>query len=1378
MKRNQIIFLLIFAIALCPVCISAADTQGEAYAAFGTPEIDGAADEIWNTTNPYIIENVCGQASSEYKGFFKALWDNENIYILAKIYTDGYSDTARDVSGRDSVEFFISENGGSAEVYANGDYRISTDFGGEVFVENYDGNLQCKTSLFSGGFIAEIGVPLKTKVLSDEAKLGFAIRANAAETPDSAQTSYVWGTAGDAADRLYSSLEGVGILTLKNTVDITEFNEPIYKAHKNADKGECVPIDDVITTFDGRESGYPILHIEEYPAMAIENLAKVIGGSVNGTTLTKDGKSLTFTEGSRLAEDSSGHILLERAPKMWDGSLYVPISFIVPYLKYNMQYNRFAKRLEITTGTNYPQTAEKIFYAKDFGAAGDGVTDDGGAITKALNAAMNSGVPSRVELEAGKTYLIGERMDSWNYFTIEEAENLTFEGNGSTILFEKPTNSFICIANSKNVKVRNMDIDYKELCATQGKIISVDKAAGTFRLEIDEGYPLPADDEWVHYFLTDSRSGGWWFGQLYDSQEDRMKYTDVDNLFIDEVEPVPDRVYELTVRGGATGNIKYAETGDRFVLNTRFSAYDISDTERKGGSTSAIYMNRCSDIEIDGVYVYSTGWMFCGIGFSEGKTTFKNSGFKVKDGRLLCANSDGIHTWFNRGALVLENCTFMNNLDDHFNTYTQGGFVNKQIDTRTFQTEVEINGRQGDEVQVYNPSTKTYLGRAFIKAAEYDGNGGQIITLDRDFYTVQTQEDGYTSPTLIYNMDSASRGNSVTGCRFINSRRYAILNRAANSIFQDNEINGCGAGLAAMNELTSATKSEGGFPSTTTFRNNTITGMGNTYKYYPIEVRHWRAAADSSRAIDGILIEGNSIDVPNSLGAIYIDSVSDLYMINNTVKSDSKIRTATCPVKIVNCGVSMIDGLTVDYSDKVNCAMEIIGSSVDDGNIKNVSDVNSNVGQKYRINQYEHLTEDFESASAESILDKYMTAYQTEYSDLSISCETDDSRNSKVLKLKRTSDGTDKDSAYDNVILRLDLTDKANLRESSGRLYLQFDFKTAAYNGMRIDIIDKNYIKRVFMNVKPIDGNTSEINAVLGEDDDNNAVVRKLSEFTPGKWHNLKCVVNYAKQCIEYYLDSEYIGVMNFSEMQNVPQGAVGLFEIVSWNQADRTYLYDNFDIWYEECAKIKEIYCINKDGERLANDSAADAAAGIVVKFNTDMNEASLKKAAVLTANDGEVCINGEYDAQTNTYIITPKNGEEYFNADTMYTLSISKEAVSKDGYELENAEDFTFETAKGYTQVNNLAVSISENVYSEVNIKADVVSTVSDDDGAEIIFCGYKDKVLVYASIWNVPVTAGNMHLEKRFSVFENVEIDDLKVFAWDSGGIVPLCIPAGIK
>ena len=39
-------------------------------------------------------------------------------------------------------------------------------------------------------------------------------------------------------------------------------------------------------------------------------------------------------------------------------------------------YDRFGKTLEITTGTDYPDT-EVVFYARDFGAVGDGVTNDG-----------------------------------------------------------------------------------------------------------------------------------------------------------------------------------------------------------------------------------------------------------------------------------------------------------------------------------------------------------------------------------------------------------------------------------------------------------------------------------------------------------------------------------------------------------------------------------------------------------------------------------------------------------------------------------------------------------------------------------------------------------------------------------------------------------------------------------------------------------------------------------------------------------------------------------------------------------------------------------------------------------------------------------------
>lgn len=945
-------------VTLLPITsVYAVEEQLTVEAPFGTPIVDGKPDEIWENANYNPISKISSQGGGDaYKGWFKVMWDNDKMYVLARIYSKTLTNSDPSPWNNDSFEVFVNEKNDKSDKYQADDYQLRSDYTGFKSVSNYEiDKFEAKGQELDDGYYVELAFPLVTETLKADMKMGFDVQVNAAETLAVPKTVYRWS---ERLAAIYSNNSTMGSIVLKDSVQVKKFNEPVYESLAQAYTDEREPetfemVYGVNTTFDGKSFNYPILHITEYPAMAIEDLANVIGGTVeNGNTLVKGQYKLTFYENNRLATDEKGHFMLERKPKRWsDGRLYIPVSFVKPYLTYNMHYDRFGKTLEITSGENYPQEAQAVFYAKDFGAVGDGKHYDGRAITMALNAAMNCGVPSRVELEAGKTYLIEERVDNWSYFTIQDTDNLTFEGNGSKILFEKATNTFMNLSNCHNVKIKNMDVDYAEHNSAQGRIISVDKEEGSFLLEIDDNVPLPANDEWVHYYNQDARSGGWWFGQLYDSEKDRMKFTGADNLFVDKVEPVEGRIYKISILNGKNGNAKWAEVGDRFVLNTRFSAYDLKDSNaRQGGSTSAIWLDNCGDCLFEGVYVYSTGWMFCGIGFSTGKTTFRNSGFKQGDGRLLAVNSDGIHTWFNRGSLVLEDCTFMNNLDDHFNTYNQGGFVEKIIDSHTFKTQADMNAKIGDEVQVYNQNTKELLGRAFIKGYEkVSGSNARIVTLDRDFEGIESLETTLT-PSLLYNMESGSRGNSVRRCNFIYSRRYAILNRAANSLFEDCKIIDCGAGFAMQNELTTSTKSEGGFPSTCTLRNNTFDCENSTQGYYPIEVRHWKSTLGNSAAIDGILFENNNINVGNDRGLMFINAVQDLYMINNTVTNTTNANSKTNPIIITNCDISLIDGVNANIMGDPAAIITILGSRVDESNIRNINILYPNSqSKKYTI---------------------------------------------------------------------------------------------------------------------------------------------------------------------------------------------------------------------------------------------------------------------------------------------------------------------------------------------------------------------------------------------------------------------------------------------
>lgn len=240
--------------------------------------------------------------------------------------------------------------------------------------------------------------------------------------------------------------------------------------------------------------------------------------------------------------------MLEVEPVMYDGKLYVPATCVESYLAYQVEYNRFGKVMKISTGTDYPD-AEVFIYAKDYGTVGDGVHDDGPALLRAIDAAINCGKPAKVILEKGK-YLMGPRQDNYGVIILNSVNNIEIDGQGSEILLS-PVNSFIDIDNCANIKIRNLDVDYQELLFTQGTIKSVDVDNVSWVMTIQEGYPLPAtNNKWVNYFYGDGRTGGWWFGQLMDKNAQRLKFTAHDHYFVNSVEKVEgtERDYKITMR--------------------------------------------------------------------------------------------------------------------------------------------------------------------------------------------------------------------------------------------------------------------------------------------------------------------------------------------------------------------------------------------------------------------------------------------------------------------------------------------------------------------------------------------------------------------------------------------------------------------------------------------------------------------------------------------------------------------------------------------------------------------------------------------------------------------------------------------------------------
>ena len=959
MNKKITSLILALAMILCSVSSFAKDDEEKpqvkvAEAAYGTPVIDGEQDSVWNSTNYNVFDNVVGSDSTFYKGWFKVLWDEENMYMLAKVYSEQFSNMDDSPWENDSIEYFIDEDCMRTTTYFDDDYQLRIGFDSALSANNYDVNKMTGKAIRGDNYyIAELSFPYKTVTPYDGMEMGFDVQANASKMIGFARTLYAWNVKSGAPQANTSTH---GSLILRKSVAVKQFEEPVYEPRKievdfnGISQEETVKyLDNVTTTFDGKEYNYPIVLVNEHPSMEIGNLADVIGGKASGNTLTVGDVKLTYTEDSRLAQYGDGHLMLDRCPKRVNGKLYVPLNSLLPTTGWTVDYRRFNNAITIETGTNYPEP-EVTVNVKDYGAVGDGKAYDRDAVIAAFKAAAalaEAGTPSKLEFEAGKTYRINEKQDAFALFDLDNISNFTIDGNGSTILFERPTNSLINIEGCTNIKVKNIDVKYDERMIIWGYVKSVNEDGQSINIEIPEDSPLPADDAWAQYYCSNTSDGPWIFGNIMDSTDAVPRFLPFDALMIKSVEKVQGREYKVTFKSSIAMYSSLIQEGDRFPFKSRWNSYDFGEYN-KYGRPDFISVSYSKDVTVEGVKTTNSLLMLAPMSYNQGRITLKDCEMSLAPGAIITSSADGVHTSSNRFGVIIDNCTFENSFDDLINTEAYCGAVTKTVDSYIYETSRDMQCVVGDEIAFFNTSNHEIVGTAFLKEIEKTEDGKYRLTVDRKIDKVVSQENS-TVPTSMYNLDSANKGNIIRNSTFRNSRRHAYIIRSACSIIENNRMeNNAGAATEAANEI-HGTSNEGLVPSALTFRNNVVKSDGIGSQYVPLKVYSWNAQLGEQACIDGMLIENNIIDVPSMHGSISINSVTGLYMLNNTIKADKMLNESTQPVVISNSSIKMIDGLNFDYKQNVNAVITIAACEVDESNIKNINIIGSNTAVPYSI---------------------------------------------------------------------------------------------------------------------------------------------------------------------------------------------------------------------------------------------------------------------------------------------------------------------------------------------------------------------------------------------------------------------------------------------
>lgn len=911
----------------------------------GTPVVDGVIDSVWDKSELTLIDRKTVSGEIHYTGWMKVLWDADNLYVLAKIHTVNLDDSHQRAWNHDCVEVFVDENNAKTSTCENNDYQIRSNFKGLVSSKNYEPeNVKVATQVFDMGYVVEMAFPMKEIKLTSGKVLGFD--AQVYRTGNLGVTAQRYGWNSIKSD-ISSSTDTYGTLKLVEkysgaNIEVPEYQYPTTEfkvTGVNDDAPAPTLVSGVNARFDsGEEHIISVLHVNEYPCVEINDLAKIIGATVtNGNTITKNGKTVKYAAGERLLEDEKGHIIMQCAATSYQGQLYVPLSSLDTTFLLSTHYNRFDKIMDINP-PHSPKDAELIVYAKDYGAVGDGVTDDREAIMAAFYAATTSGVPSRLELDEGKTYFMSECMDSLHMFWLLGVSDFTLDGNGSTLIFDAPMNNFISINKCARVKIQDLNIEPAKKTVSQAKIVSVDADEMTINIIFDEeDMTLPAS-EWIS-----TLSGEYAFGQVIDPVKKHAKYLSRNHLKFDNIEKVGGLEYKLYVKSTYQDVMGDILPNDRMILLTDQQNYDLYMSSKAKWSDSSVNINNSGDIAFKNVNIYGTIHLAAGGSSNWGNLTFDGFNIVCKDGTIYSSSRDILHFMNGRGGILVQNCTFDGAGDDFMNTKCQTLTFSEKVGERTYRMDRATAERVGDEVVIVDLNSRMLLGRAFIEKVEFENTSSlnaekAVITLDRDIegiVTTASKQSGQTV-TSMYNVSASHTGTVVRNNTFLNGRRHLWLTRSANSLFEDNYVeNMNGSMVDARNE--NASFKEGAYPSAFTVRNNEYKCDGNAQAgLYPLNVESEGATNGCTAMIDGFLIEGNSFEIPRADSVIRVTATTDLYMINNTIKNTGETTENTMPVQIANSRIKLIDGLKLEYVNDFKAAVNIGASEYDEGCIKNI----------------------------------------------------------------------------------------------------------------------------------------------------------------------------------------------------------------------------------------------------------------------------------------------------------------------------------------------------------------------------------------------------------------------------------------------------------
>ncbi len=406
---------------------------------------------------------------------------------------------------------------------------------------------------------------------------------------------------------------------------------------------------------------------------------------------------------------------------------------------------------------------ETVLKAADFGIKGDGTTDDGPAIGKAIEAAIKQ--QATLLFESGKTYYIGSTDRNADVFAspfaMNGADGVTVDGGGSVFKFA-PGISYFAMVSCNDIRFCNMKLDLSASPYLVGTVKAVEGAYVTYTTDIEP----------------------------YQPHHDSRGYT---NFSIEYNEGTQERPHRFINTVHTTGSkeikVEYQvedhgyEVGDKvFVPNPGIGNY-LSEIIYIASNTGCIVF--------ENIEVWAAPSFIANIRSNDAEIYFENVDYipgEQNDREIKMVSwRDGYHVKDNRRPIHWNECDVSVLFDDVFNVSNTLGYVTSvkngnqftvaNYERYTYGSYSPMNCREGDIIDVFN-SSGAYAGVATIRRVISNPNGTVDLVLDYGD-NLSKVDAGW----LVGNRDTCAPGSTVTNSRFTGTFRFRRDIRIQNCVF-------------------------------------------------------------------------------------------------------------------------------------------------------------------------------------------------------------------------------------------------------------------------------------------------------------------------------------------------------------------------------------------------------------------------------------------------------------------------------------------------------------------------------------------------------------------------------------------------------------------